>query len=241
MVRKKSRVKIPKKVLEWREKLRRGTIMRPATFRKIKRKAAAKYRKKGVGKKVSGKAYYVTLLRKYLDRHPRDTSVKRTLRELLKPRSRGNPMARIIAGGVPGVTKKNPKATLKKWDQLTSSQKSEIQSAFVHWHYDKTSPTFEDWAKKHAFYITKRGRLAVVPKYAEPHYLAKNRKRDFMNPRGRSKKYYVGLKMLDGRVTGGQIIQSARAPTEASHGRFDRMVGPFTSKLEAQVWWRKQD
>jgi len=75
-------IKIPDRVLSWREKQRKGSIMRPKTFKKIKRKA------KRIGYKkpsaVSGKAYNVTLLSKYLDSHPKDEGVKKLLSKLVR-------------------------------------------------------------------------------------------------------------------------------------------------------------
>ena len=58
--------------------------------------------------------------------------------------------------------------TLTKWDDLTTAQKSEIRNAFCHWQFDTTSSSFEDWARKHAYYIRKDGRLARTPSYCEP-------------------------------------------------------------------------
>ena len=75
-------IKIPERVLAWREHQRRGSIMRPKTFKRIKGKAKrAGYR---VPSAVSGKAYYVTLLSKYLDSHPKDVGVKILLSKLVK-------------------------------------------------------------------------------------------------------------------------------------------------------------
>jgi hypothetical protein len=79
-------IRIPEKVLSWRERLRKGIIMKPRTFKSIKRKGAARYKKKGVGKKVAGKAYQITLLRKYLDVHPGDKYVERILKKLVRRR-----------------------------------------------------------------------------------------------------------------------------------------------------------
>jgi len=54
--------KIPKKILEWRERQRPGAIMRPETFEEIKEKAKRRY---GIGeeraRKVAGKAYWQTV------------------------------------------------------------------------------------------------------------------------------------------------------------------------------------
>lgn len=56
-------VKIPEKVLEWREKKKPGEIMSPETFERIKREAA----KRGAEspEAVAGAAYWRTALAKY--------------------------------------------------------------------------------------------------------------------------------------------------------------------------------
>lgn len=79
-------MKIPEKVLAWRETKRRGTIMHPTTFRAIKRKAA----KAGylIPSAVGGKAYWITTLRKYLDEFPNDRVAQRALRQLLKEKGK---------------------------------------------------------------------------------------------------------------------------------------------------------
>lgn len=48
----------------WRKKQRRGSIMKPKTFAKIKRKATKKYGEKR-GAKIAGKAYWSTAKAKY--------------------------------------------------------------------------------------------------------------------------------------------------------------------------------
>jgi hypothetical protein len=68
----------------------------------------------------------------------------------------------------------NPKAKLIRGDRLTTDQRRQVLAAFVYRHLDTTSLNDDDWLRKHAFYFTKAGRLAVVPKYAEPHYMADN-------------------------------------------------------------------
>lgn len=61
---------------------------------------------------------------------------------------------------------------LVKWNDLTQQQKREVRAAFVHWRYDTTVKTFEDWATKHAFYITRKGHLDHLPGHCEPSFLA---------------------------------------------------------------------
>lgn len=83
----KNPVRIPEKVLTWRESKRKGSIMWPKTFKAIKRKAArGGY---AIPSAVGGKAYWITVLNKYLDEHPGDKTAMRTLRQLLKGRRRG--------------------------------------------------------------------------------------------------------------------------------------------------------
>lgn len=80
---------IPERVLEWREKLRKGAIMRPKTFKGIKRRAGrGGYYSPSA---VAGTAYWITLLRKYLDTHPSDRGVKRILDKFLAARRSRNP------------------------------------------------------------------------------------------------------------------------------------------------------
>lgn len=58
--------KIAKKILKWRKKQREGSIMKPATFQKIKRGAKKRYK---IGEeratKVAGSAYWQTVKAKY--------------------------------------------------------------------------------------------------------------------------------------------------------------------------------
>ncbi|MBU1067313.1 hypothetical protein KKE60_05970 [Patescibacteria group bacterium] len=60
--------KIPEKVLEWKGKQKRGAIMKPSTFAKIKRAGNKKYGK-GHGENVAGTAYQTTLKKKYKESH----------------------------------------------------------------------------------------------------------------------------------------------------------------------------
>lgn len=55
--------KLAKKILKWREQQRPGAIMKPSTFERIKRSAAA--RGATSGKKVAGAAYWRTVEAKY--------------------------------------------------------------------------------------------------------------------------------------------------------------------------------
>ncbi len=55
---KKAKRKVSKKLLEWRSKQKHGSIMKPATFKKITRKARRGGYKKP--KAVAGKAYWTT-------------------------------------------------------------------------------------------------------------------------------------------------------------------------------------
>lgn len=101
-------VRIPEKVLAWRERQRKGSIMRPATFRGIKRKAArGGYR---IPSAVGGKAYWVTTLRKYLDKFPGDKTAIRTLRRLLGIRGIKSSSRRPRRPLLPGrLRRRNPR------------------------------------------------------------------------------------------------------------------------------------
>jgi hypothetical protein len=72
---------------------------------------------------------------------------------------------------------------LVKGGDLTPAQREEVLRAFVHRNTverpDRTLPGMvmvrssdEEWLQEHAFYITVKGRLAQVPTYCEPHYMA---------------------------------------------------------------------
>jgi hypothetical protein len=102
--REENPVSIPERVLAWREKLRPGTIMKPETFKYIKGVATrARYREPSA---VGGKAYWVTLLSKYLRTHPGDTEVKRLHRQFVSRRYAGkNPFDIGTAGAIAaGIT-----------------------------------------------------------------------------------------------------------------------------------------
>lgn len=61
---------------------------------------------------------------------------------------------------------------LVKYSQLSEAAKREVRARYVHWHYDTTSRTFEEWASKKAFYVTKTGRLSNRHRHCEPARLA---------------------------------------------------------------------
>lgn len=104
-------VQIPERVLAWRERLRSGSIMRKKTFKKIKRAGAAKYKKIVAGAKTAGKAYWITLLAKYLDTHPKDQAARSVLAKLVARQYRRN---RIGRRGLTSVQKKRRYGTTSK-------------------------------------------------------------------------------------------------------------------------------
>lgn len=61
---------------------------------------------------------------------------------------------------------------LIKGDELSAEQRREVLSAYVHRHLDTTSKTDADWLAKHAFYITRAGRLARNRRHCEPAFMA---------------------------------------------------------------------
>lgn len=61
---------------------------------------------------------------------------------------------------------------LIKWKDLDGVTRAQVKNAYVHWHYDTTSKTFEEWAGKHAFYVTKDRNLSRKHRHCEPEYLA---------------------------------------------------------------------
>lgn len=62
---------------------------------------------------------------------------------------------------------------------------------FVNWFHDPSSKSFEDWAKKHAFAVTRTGRLAQR-RAAEPEFMA--------NP----------ARVIPSRWTRAQVMRTAR-------------------------------
>lgn len=61
---------------------------------------------------------------------------------------------------------------ITKYVELTSEQKKDVERRYVHWHYDTTSKTFDEWAMKHAFYITKDGSISERHRHCEPSFMA---------------------------------------------------------------------
>ena len=58
-------------------------------------------------------------------------------------------------------------------DKLTSKQRTQVLSAFVHRHLDTTSNTDDEWLAKHAFYFIKDGsRLSNNRRFAVPAFFA---------------------------------------------------------------------
>lgn len=75
-------VRIPERVLDWRDRQGEGSIMSKRTFQSIKKKARrAGYEDPAA---VAGKGYWITVLTKYLDRHPDDQSARRALRAMTR-------------------------------------------------------------------------------------------------------------------------------------------------------------
>jgi hypothetical protein len=137
-------IRIPERVLAWREHLPSGLIMRRKTFKGIKRRAGrAGYK---VPSAVGGKAYWVTTLRKYLDTHPSDIVVQRLLSTLVKRRGKRamkrNPRSRWYVGS---------KIPSRKKIVFSSSRKP-TQSSHGHIIYFATGPfktkaEAERWAR----------------------------------------------------------------------------------------------
>jgi hypothetical protein len=135
-------IRIPERVLVWRERLRKGEIMRRKTFKRIKAKARRTGYRTPLA--VAGKAYNVTLLSKYLDGHPRDIGVQRLLSRLVKRRGRiaRNPRSRWYVGS---------KIPSRKKVVFSSSIKP-TQSSHGHIYYLATGPfktkaEAERWAR----------------------------------------------------------------------------------------------
>ena len=66
--------KLSRKVLDWRARQKPGAIMKPSTFERIKRSAAA--RGATSGKKVAGAAYWKTVRAKYREMKKRKPKSK---------------------------------------------------------------------------------------------------------------------------------------------------------------------
>jgi hypothetical protein len=61
---------------------------------------------------------------------------------------------------------------LKKYSDLSEEAKKQVKQRYVHWHYDKTSNTFVDWAHKNSYYVRLDGLLDNRYKHCEPYYMA---------------------------------------------------------------------
>lgn len=85
-------IKIPEKVLAWREKQRKGSIMKPSTFKAIKRRVTREGYSDPTS--VGGKAYWVTVLSRYLKVYPSDKSALRTLKSLTKRKTKMKKLSR---------------------------------------------------------------------------------------------------------------------------------------------------
>lgn len=73
--------KVPKKVLRWRERQRKGRIMRPSTFKRIEREA----RRRGATDPtaVAGAAYWKTVRAKFRRRNPQREPANEHIRNAL--------------------------------------------------------------------------------------------------------------------------------------------------------------
>lgn len=56
--------------------------------------------------------------------------------------------------------------------KLSDAQRREVLAVYVHRHLDTTSKSDAEWIAKHAFYITKAGRLSRKHNHCEPAFLA---------------------------------------------------------------------
>ena len=61
---------------------------------------------------------------------------------------------------------------LTKWSRLTVRAQSQVKAAFIYWNEGGYYKTFEDWAKAHAFYVTKQGDLDRRYNHCEPAFMA---------------------------------------------------------------------
>lgn len=71
--------KMPRKLLRWRKRQKKGAIMEPETFEEIKRKAAAS-KKTRDAKKVAGAAYWKTAKAKFRERKKKYRKIKLALK-----------------------------------------------------------------------------------------------------------------------------------------------------------------
>lgn len=61
---------------------------------------------------------------------------------------------------------------LVKYTDLHPTIQRQVKLTFVHWRADPTVTTFDQWAHKHAFYITDKGTLARNIRHCEPAWMA---------------------------------------------------------------------
>jgi hypothetical protein len=66
---------------------------------------------------------------------------------------------------------------LVKFQNLKEETKRDVLRCYVYWHHDKTSKSQLDWAVKHAFWITRSGKLDNRFKHCEPSWLAGQEKK----------------------------------------------------------------
>ena len=203
--RKKNPVRIPEKVLAWRERQRKGSIMKPKTFRAIERKA-------GRGgyldpSAVGGKAYWITVLNKYLDSHPREVSAMSALRRLVETRGkRRNPIPKLRYG--------KEKFTMGDWD-IVMERLAKLKPG------SKIRYKGKEWR--------------VSPRTMELYYKSygpavfRGWSRVGRNPK-QKKKWYLGYRS-PGKA---KLFSSVKAPTLSSHGHlYTHVVGPFKNRTEA--------
>lgn len=61
--------KISEAVLKFRKKQKRGAIMKPSTFQKIKESSAKRYGSEKSGQEAAGRAYWNTVMSKFRKSH----------------------------------------------------------------------------------------------------------------------------------------------------------------------------
>lgn len=225
---------IPERVLAWREKLRAGTIMKPKTFRRIKGRAAhAGYIEPMA---VGGKAYWITLLRKYLDTHPSDSAVQRILNQLVRRRWAGakNPFdigtAGAIATGI--VAGEVGKCVLEKSRVLgnpgTKDDKALRRIALRILERSSTQLSRSEFERldriqsESGVPVTKSDRDFVV-------FIFNRFTRErIKNPKS-SFKYYIGIKNKSPRIGYLEGMVKGTKPTKSMFPMYDKMVGAFDS------------
>jgi hypothetical protein len=219
-------VQIPERVLAWRETKRRGTIMKPSTFRAIERKAA-----KGgyaIPSAVGGKAYWVTTLKKYLDEFPGDRTAMKTLNKLLKGRRR------------------NPARSKETLGFRPSRFRSLLKL------FSKPAPAYDRGLVKTRVSKSDRDKLIgiVMDTYGISREEAFNRVKQRItsgpysgyapaDKRNPVKKWYVGVskKASTGGITKAKVFRSTFKPSLSTHGHLYKFVtGPFKDGVEASNW-----